>query len=144
MFHTKIKRYCSGGQEIDRFRGIAPALDDGRPEAWVGSVISVQDAELHGNPYEGRARCLLPDNRGCYLFEAIEEDANGALGSKHLEIQGTSLGLLVKLLDPCQQLELQCHPSRDYAEKFFSSKYGKTEAWMHNTRGQRQNALAGW
>lgn len=148
LLPTKISRYYSGGQEIDRFRGISPALDDGRPEAWVGSVVSVKDAAAHGDPYEGRARCILPDDRECYLFEAIEEDTEGALGPKHLAIQGTSLGLLVKLLDPCRQLALQCHPSRAYAEKFFSSKYGKTECWyVLGLRGNvpdRQYVLLGF
>ena len=36
LVQNKIVRY-PGGREIDRFRGIFPGADDGRPEAWVGS-----------------------------------------------------------------------------------------------------------
>ncbi|MGI6665777.1 MAG: class I mannose-6-phosphate isomerase [Christensenellaceae bacterium] len=126
---NKIVRY-PGGREIDRFRGVTPAKDDGRPEAWVGSTISVVNAAEKGDPYDGRAEVDLPDGRRVYLFEAIEEDPANVLGAAHQKISGNNLGVLVKLLDAQYQLGLQCHPTRPYAKEHFNSDYGKEESWI--------------
>lgn len=126
---NKIVRY-PGGREIDRFRGVEPALDNGRPEAWVGSVTAVINAAEKGNPYDGCAEVDLPDGRRVYLFEAIRENPNEVLGEAHMKISGTGLGVLVKLLDAQFQLGLQCHPTREYAKKHFNSDYGKAESWI--------------
>ncbi len=128
LVQNKIVRY-PGGRELDRFRGIRPPQDDGRPEAWVGSVTPVKNALEHGDPYEGCARCVLPDGRTPYLFEAIAEAPRAVLGDRHLAITGETLGVLVKLLDAQHQLILQCHPSRPYARERFDSPFGKTECW---------------
>ena len=71
LVQNKIVRY-PGGREIDRFRGIFPGEDDGRPEAWVGSDTRTSDAAEKGDPNDGCAECILPDGRRCYLFEAID------------------------------------------------------------------------
>jgi len=124
---NKFVRY-PGGREIDRFRGIEPACDDGRPEAWVGSDTSVANPPP-GNPYEGRARVILPDGQEMYLFEAIALDPEAVLGKKHMSVSGKKLGVLVKLLDAQHQLQLQCHPSRENAKRYFNSDFGKAESW---------------
>lgn len=124
---NKIVRY-PGGREIDRFRGIEPPQDDGRPEAWVGSVTPVAHPSPQ-NPYDGCAEVVLPDGRRRYLFQALSECAEEALGTEHVQQYGQELGLLVKLLDAQQQLGLQCHPSREYARSHFDSPFGKHESW---------------
>ncbi len=126
---NKIVRY-PGGREIDRFRGIEPAKDDRRPEAWVGSVTTVINAEKKGDPYDGCAEVDLPDGRRMYLFQAIRENPTKILGEAHKKISGEGLGVLVKLLDAQFQLGLQCHPTRAYAKKYFGSDYGKAESWI--------------
>lgn len=128
LVQNKIVRY-PGGREIDRFRGIFPSQDDGRPEAWIGSVTPVKNALEHGDPNEGCAHCILPDGRKEYLFEAIAANPAAVLGEQHLSITGENLGLLVKLLDAEKQLILQCHPTREYAARWFNSPFGKTECW---------------
>lgn len=125
---NKIVRY-PGGREIDRFRGIYPGSDDGRPEAWVGSDTATADAAEKGDIHDGKARCILPDGTETYLFEAIAQDPERILGKEHLRISGPHTGVLVKLLDAQCQLALQCHPTRPYAKEHFGSDYGKEESW---------------
>ena len=125
---NKIVRY-PGGREIDRFRGIEPALDDNRPEAWVGSDTRTYAARLGGDPNDGCAECELPDGTRLYLFEAIEADPDAVLGPAHIARNGPRLGFLVKLLDAERQLSLQAHPTRPYAKEHFGSDYGKEESW---------------
>ena len=120
---------ASGGREMDRFRGITPPTD--RPngaEAWVGSVTRANGATPE-NPNLGCAEVLLPDGRRRYLFEAIAAEPELALGSAHLARYGTDLGMLVKLLDAKTPFLLQCHPTRENANRFWNSNYGKEECW---------------
>ena len=128
LVQNKIVRY-PGGREIDRFRGIFPGEDDGRPEAWVGSDTRTSDAAEKGGPNDGCAECILPDGRRCYLFDVIDACPEQVLGKAHQEKNGGKLGVLVKLLDAQRQLGLQTHPTRDYAKAQFDSDYGKVESW---------------
>ena len=124
---NKLVRY-PGGREIDRFRGIDPPLDNGRPEAWVGSDTRVFNI-TEDTPNEGCAKVILPSGETKYLFEVIAENPQAILGEKHIAISGKSMGVLVKLLDAQYQLGLQCHPTREKAMKYYDSKYGKAESW---------------
>lgn len=117
---NKLHEY-PGGREIDRFRGVTPALDDNRPEAWIGSVVT---RRFSSNPFDGLSLCLRPSGGQCTLREAIDENPAAMLGGTD------SLDILVKLLDAREQLGFQCHPTREAAEKLFGSKYGKAEAWV--------------
>ena len=126
---NKLVRY-PGGREIDRFRGVEPALDNGRPEAWVGSDCIVYNTEEMGNPYEGRAEVDLPDGKRVYLYDMLQSHPEEILGEKHMAVSGKNLGVLVKLLDAQYQLGLQSHPTREYAKKAFNSDYGKAESWI--------------
>ncbi|WP_343208193.1 hypothetical protein [Anaerolentibacter hominis] len=127
LVQNKFIRY-PGGREIDRFRGIYPGADDGRPEAWIGSDTRVNNVTPE-NPNEGCQECILPDGRQMFLFEAIELDPEAMLGAEHLKLSGAKMGILAKLLDAEKQLKLQCHPDRPYAKKWFNSDYGKAESW---------------
>ena len=124
---NKLIRY-PGGREIDRFRGISPAKDDGRPEAWVGSDTRVYNV-TEETPNEGCAKVILPTGEIKYLFEVINENPKEVLGEEHIRISGNNLGVLVKLLDAEKQLGLQCHPTREKAKKYYDSDYGKAESW---------------
>jgi mannose-6-phosphate isomerase len=117
---SKLHEY-PGGREIDRFRGIVPAQDNNKPEAWIGSVTFRRHA---ADPLEGLSFCVRPSGGLCRLYDAIRENPQAMLGS------ATSLDILVKLLDAKEQLVFQCHPSREAAQRFFGSIYGKTEAWI--------------
>ena len=128
LIQNKILRY-PGGREIDKFRGIFPALDDGRPEAWIGSDTRTITASRGGDPDDGCAECVLPDGTRMYLYKAITDDPEAVLGGKHMELNGPRLGFLVKLLDAQHQLFLQAHPTREYAKEAYDSDFGKEESW---------------
>lgn len=129
LVQNKIVRY-PGGRELDRFRGIIPPLDDGRPEAWVGSTVTTRGAGGGGkDPDDGRASCVLADGRELLLRDAVLMDKEGALGREHLERYGDEPAVLLKLLDAQHQLGFQCHPSPEYALEHWGSRYGKAECW---------------
>jgi mannose-6-phosphate isomerase len=119
----------NGGREIDKLRGVSPAVDtpDGS-EAWIGSVTRAAEAPPD-NPHKGCSRVILPDGKECFLFEAIAPDPEAVLGKRHMERHGTNLGVLIKYLDAKEQYVLQAHPTREFAKKMWNSSFGKEESW---------------
>lgn len=118
-----------GGREIDKFRGVTPAVDyDAGSEAWIGSVTHVGNPPAD-KPYYGCSEVTLPDGRRMFLFEAIQLAPEEILGKAHMEQNGTGLGVLIKYLDAQAQYGLQCHPTRPWAKKMWDSDYGKEESW---------------
>ena len=120
-----------GGREIDKFRGVDPAEakdTDHGSEAWIGSVTRV-GRPPEGKPDYGCSEVDLPDGRRVYLYQAIAENPEAALGARHMAVNGTELGVLIKYLDAYRQYGLQCHPTREWAKKMWNSDYGKEESW---------------
>lgn len=119
-----------GGREIDKFRGVENGKGDynAGSEAWIGSTTHVENAKPE-NPYYGCAEVIHPDGRKMYLFEAINEAPEEILGAKHMAINGTGIGVLVKYLDAQYQYGLQCHPTREMARKYWNQEHGKAESW---------------
>ena len=118
-----------GGREIDKLRGVSPAVDtpDGS-EAWIGSVSRVAFPPP-GKPNLGCSEVCLPDGRRMFLFEAIALEAEKILGKKHMTLHGANMGVLIKYLDAKEQYFLQCHPTREWAKKKWNSSFGKAESW---------------
>ena len=127
LIPNKIR--SSGGREIDKFRGVLPAVDtpDGS-EAWIGSVTRVAFPPPD-KPNWGCSEVILPDGRKMFLFEAIALDPKKTLGERHMALHGTNLGMLIKYLDAKEQYLLQCHPTREWAKKVWNSNFGKEESW---------------
>jgi mannose-6-phosphate isomerase len=120
----------SGGREIDRFRGKFPLIDDDEgSEAWIGSVTKAVFPVKSDKPHWGCSEVVLPDGRQMFLFEAIALDPEKVLGKKHLALNSTNMGMLIKLLDAKRQYALQAHPNRSIAQKKWNSKFGKEESW---------------
>ncbi|MGI5884456.1 MAG: class I mannose-6-phosphate isomerase [Candidatus Spyradocola sp.] len=118
-----------GGREIDKLRGVTPALDtDSGSEAWIGSVTRVGNPPPEAPNY-GCSEVVLPDGRREFLFEAIAENPEEILGRTHMAKNGQGLGMLIKFLDAQAQYGLQCHPTRPWAKKMWNSPYGKEESW---------------
>lgn len=119
----------AGGREIDKFRGIEPATDfPAGSEAWIGSVTRVNNPPAD-KPNYGCSEVILPNGDRKFLFEVIEANPEEILGKKHMEKNGTGLGVLIKYLDAQKQYGLQCHPTRPFAKKMWDSDYGKEESW---------------
>jgi mannose-6-phosphate isomerase len=72
-----------------------------------------------------------------YLADAIQLDPEGVLGKQHIQMHGTELGMLIKLLDAKKQYTLQAHPTRAIAKQLWGSDVGKEESWY--VMGTRQD-----
>lgn len=91
-----------------------------RPEEWLGSTTA-----RFGQAPQGFSR--LPDGR--LLIEEIDADPSAWLGPEHLARYGSSIEVLVKLLDLNQRLPVHLHPNRAFARTHLGLAHGKTEAW---------------
>ncbi|MBQ7183368.1 MAG: hypothetical protein IJR97_05215 [Clostridia bacterium] len=119
----------AGGRETDRFRGSPDPKDTpSGAEAWIGSVTRANGATAE-HPDLGCSEVILPDGEKRYLYRVIGDAPAEVLGEKHCARHGPQLGVLVKLLDAKNKFPLQCHPSREKAEKLWNSPRGKTECW---------------
>jgi mannose-6-phosphate isomerase len=92
-----------------------------RPEEWIAATTT-----RFGEREMGLSR--LPD--GEFLRDAIEADPEKWLGKMHVDAFGTSIEILVKLLDPDQRLPVHFHPNKSFARKHLALDHGKTEAWI--------------
>ncbi len=120
---------ASGGRELDRFRGVKPPLDTPNgAEAWVGSMTRANGA-TEANPNLGCAEVLLPDGERKFLYQVVMNAPEQVLGERHMAYYGTSLGMLIKMLDAKTQFLLQSHPTRENAKKYWNSDFGKEECW---------------
>lgn len=127
-----------GGSQLDALHGICGGADDHFPEEWIMSVVAARNAGREDIKDEGMSH-LYGDS--ATLKELLEQEPDGYLGSAHTAAKGTSLGVLVKLIDSAERLTLQVHPDRRKAMELFGSPYGKTECWHilggHDVDGEK-------
>ncbi|HET9058612.1 MAG TPA: hypothetical protein VFN61_01730 [Acidimicrobiales bacterium] len=129
------RQFYLGGAAIAALRD-EPALDDYRPEDWVGSTTP-----RWGESADGLS--ALPD--GTRLRDAVEAAPEEWLGPAHVAAYGASTELLVKLLDAGQRLPVHVHPSRAFALRHLGSRHGKTESWVVlATKGAAPSVYLGW
>ena len=90
----------------------------GYPEDWIASVITAFNPGFPEIENEGLSKfendTLLKD----YILSKPE-----CLG------KNKNIGILIKFLDAGERLVIQCHPTDDFAQKYFNSAVGKTECW---------------
>lgn len=91
-----------------------------RPEEWIGSTTA-----RFGQAPAGYS--VLPS--GELLVEAVDADPIAWLGADHVARYGSSVEVLVKLLDLGQRLPVHLHPNRAFAREHLGLAHGKTEAW---------------
>ncbi|MCU1493645.1 MAG: hypothetical protein JWO62_1409 [Acidimicrobiaceae bacterium] len=115
-----VPQAYEGGGETARFRALDPS-EQGSPEDWVASVTTRWALEPAG-------LTRLADGR--YLREAIEQNPVAYLGADHVAAFGTDPGLLVKLLDAAERLNVHVHPDNAFARTHLGCAHGKTEAWI--------------
>lgn len=99
----------------------------------TGNIQSgrVHTGHLHtGHLHTGDAQTELADTAAAItLKELIESDPVSYLGQRHVDTFGSQTAVLVKILDAAERLTIQVHPDREFAERVFQSRFGKTEAW---------------
>lgn len=119
---NKIPYLIPGGGMIDRFLG-----EEGRSTAsqmWIASVVQCTlDGSRDSRSYieEGTEEVCLADEiaREPWLY----------LGKAFHDKYGSNLGFLLKLLNSRDRLLVQTHPDKERAQKYFGSRFGKTESW---------------
>lgn len=128
---NRVWRTYSGGRMIGAWRN--RQQEDGHtPEDWVGSTTRAVNASHPGPEDEGLSRI---DGRAAglsfdpVLIDVIRQAPQRLLGSAHVRLFGDQTALLVKVLDAAERLAIQAHPDRADARRYFSSPFGKTEAW---------------
>ncbi len=114
-----------GGSLIEKLHGNPDAPDTNFPEEWILSTVRARNAGRE-DIVEGLS---MVDGCDVTLAQLIEADPISALGEKHVEKYGNTLGVLVKLLDSAERLAVQVHPTREKARELFGSPFGKTESW---------------
>lgn len=124
---TRVWRTYVGGQRIDEWHG-RPRQENGHfPEDWIASTVLAVNPGRESTS-EGLSRVLnLP---GQPVLKALfEADPAAWFGELHAHRLGSTLGMLIKIIDAGERLTIQVHPDKSYAKQFFHSEYGKTEAW---------------
>jgi mannose-6-phosphate isomerase len=124
---NRVWRTYPGGATLDRLAGAAAPQDSHLAEDWIGSVTrsTIPGREAH---YEGVSQVVVGGQTRDFR-ELIASDPEYFLGAAHLARHGAAPMLLVKFLDSAIRLHFQCHPSREFAQKFLHSPSGKTEAY---------------
>ena len=92
-----------------------------RPEEWIASTTTRFGEAVNG---------LSKLENGQLLRDVIESDPINWLGEKHIAKFGSSIEILVKLLDPDQRLPVHYHPNISFAKENLHINHGKTEAWI--------------
>jgi len=124
---NRVWRTYPGGATLDRNAGAATPHDSHMAEDWIGSVTR---SRIPGREelYEGVSQVIV-GGATRDLRELIDADAAYMLGETHVARHGAEPMLLVKFLDSAIRLHFQCHPSREFAQRFLNSPSGKTEAY---------------
>ena len=122
---NRVLRTYRGGLLLEAFRRYPKPQDSWAPEDWIGSTTA---SRLQNQPLEGMSVVLIGD-RELILSDVIKQYPREMLGKKHVEMFGAHPFLLAKLLDSCERLRIQVHPSRQQALSLFGSRHGKAEAW---------------
>lgn len=135
-----VWRSYLGGRELRRFRGDVPAADDHFPEDWLASTVRARNGANSQGPDEGLSRVRFGE-RATTLQEVLLSEPEYWFGSAW---RGQRIGVLWKLLDAAQRLQLQAHPDEAFARRFLNSTAGKTECWYVLGTRNRAEVLLGF
>lgn len=130
LAENRVRRIYSGGFLLDCFLGKENRLDGYFPEDWLGSTVVAKMNSSSPTKVEGLSYVLSPHGEKWSLTSLLQKNAADILGIPHTEKYGPNPGLLVKLLDSATRLPIQVHPTQELAQKYFHSRFGKTEAWI--------------
>ena len=123
--HAGAWRVYLGGSRIRALRGDTAPMDDHFPEEWIASVVEA--AGLGASPGDGLSR--LRETPFSTLRSVIAEAPEAWLGEDFVRRHGADCGVLLKLLDAAERLNVQIHPTRKAAERIWGVPHGKLECW---------------
>lgn len=123
--HAGAWRVYLGGKRIRALCGEKDPRDDHYPEAWIASTTPA--AGVGAVPEQGLSR--LAEQHSLFLRDVIAAAPDIFLGQAFVRTYGSHCGVLLKLLDTAERLNVQVHPNRSAARRFWNSAYGKTECW---------------
>lgn len=124
---NRVWRSYQGGQILDELVGKAEPLDSHYPEDWIGSVTLARNPQAQSE-YEGISTVWI-DGQPTLFTDLIAIDPDYFLGKDHVARFGQQPMVLVKLLDSAVRLQLQVHPTADFARAYLDSNSGKAEAY---------------
>jgi mannose-6-phosphate isomerase len=122
---NRVTRTYRGGALLESFRGAASPSDGWQPEDWLASTTA---SRLDAQGREGLSQVEL-GRKPVLLRDLVQQFPGELLGEKHIQLFGADPYLLVKLLDSCERLRIQVHPTAEQAQSLFGTAHGKAEAW---------------
>ncbi|NIP17077.1 MAG: hypothetical protein GWM87_02105 [Xanthomonadales bacterium] len=124
---NRVWRSYPGGRILDELAGKPDPRDSHYPEDWIGSVTVARNPDSkHTN--EGISTVAV-NGQKWLLPDLIAKDPVYFLGEAHLARFGARPMVLVKLLDSAVRLQLQAHPTAEFARARLGSDSGKAEAY---------------
>jgi mannose-6-phosphate isomerase len=124
---NRVWRSYQGGRILDQLAGKDDPRDSHYPEDWIGSVTVARNPDSQSRN-EGVSTVRL-NGAERLLPDLIAEDPVYFLGEDHVARFGTQPMVLVKLLDSAVRLQLQVHPTAEFAQAHLDSSSGKAEAY---------------
>lgn len=125
---NRVWRPFIGGKLLDEWQGIQDPRDAHYPEEWIASVVKSNNPK--GGADEGLSYLDIPRHENVALHEVIAKYPLPMLGASHVREYGHSPAILFKAIDSYSRLLIQVHPNKEYALKYFNSRFGKAEAWF--------------
>jgi len=125
MAPNRVTRTYRGGALLESFRGSPSPRDGWQPEDWLASTTA---SRLDAQGREGLRQVEL-GGKPVFLRDLVQQFPRELLGEKHVKQFGADPYLLVKLLDSCERLRIQVHPTAEQAQSLFGTAHGKAEAW---------------
>ncbi len=118
---NRVYRIYRGGKPYkDIFNdGYDDGTDNYFPEEWVASKVKAINPKYFGK----RDGVAVVKGTEIFFDDLLIEHKNELTGTRKYDC-------LVKFLDSAVRLPFQVHPTKEFSRKYFSSDYGKTEAWL--------------
>jgi mannose-6-phosphate isomerase len=142
---NRVFRPYRGGRLLAQFVGGAPEEDGFYPEDWVASDTAAVGSGGPSGP--GISRLSIGGEETSFA-ELLRLYGDDILGPEHVARFGRRTGLLVKLLDSAERLQIQSHPSAEFVRQHLHGEFGKAESWLildtREIAGERPYVLFGW
>lgn len=124
---NRVWRSYQGGRILDELAGKEHPRDSHYPEDWIGSVTAARNPQ--GQDEEEGISSVRINGQSLLFTDLIASDPEYFLGKDHVARFGEQPMVLVKLLDSAVRLQLQVHPTAEFARDHLDSDSGKAEAY---------------